>query len=48
MKDLSKIAKPLSNLLMQIVPFVFDEDCNQAFLTLKEKFISTLIVVTHD
>ena len=47
-KDFSKIAKPLSNLLMQGVPFVFDEDCNQRFLTLKEKLISTPIVVTPD
>ena len=34
-KDFSKIAKPLSNLLMQGVPFVFDEDYNLAFLTLE-------------
>ena len=38
-KDLSKIAKPLSNLLMQGVVFTFDEQCNQAFLTIKEKLI---------
>ena len=47
-KDFSKIAKPLSNLLMQGMPFVFDEDCKQEFLTLKEKLISTPIVVTSD
>ena len=47
-KDFSKIAKPLSNLLMQGVVFTFDEQCNQAFMTLKEKLISTLIVVTPD
>ena len=47
-KDFSKIAKPLSNLLMQGVVFTFDELCNQAFMTLKEKFISAPIVVTLD
>ena len=47
-KEFSKIAKPLSNLLVQGVVFNFDEQCNQAFLTLKEKLISTLIVVTPD
>ena len=45
-KDFSKIAKRLSNFLMQGVPFVFNEDCNQGFLTQKEKLISTPIVVT--
>ena len=45
-KDFSKIAKPLSNLLMQGVVFNFDEQCNQAFMTLKEKLISAPIVVT--
>ena len=47
-KDFSKIAKPLSNLLVQGVPFEFDEQCNQAFCTLKEKLISAPIVVTPD
>ena len=43
-KDFSKI----SNLLMQGVSFEFDEQCNQAFCTLKEKLISASIVVTLD
>ena len=47
-KDFSKIDKPLSNLLMQGVVFTFDEQCNQAFMTLKEKLISAPIVVTPD
>ena len=34
-KDFSKIAKPLSNLLVVDVPFVFDSDCLHAFETLK-------------
>ena len=38
-KDFSKIAKPLSNLLMQGVVVTFDEQCKQAFMTLKGKLI---------
>jgi len=34
-KDFSKIAKPLSNLLMNDQPFVFDKNCQHAFETLK-------------
>ena len=47
-KDFSKIAKPFSNLLVQGDHFKFDEQCMQAFLTLKEKLVSTLIVVAPD
>ena len=47
-KDFSKIAKPLSNILVQGVSFEFDKQCNQAFYTLKEKLVSVLIVVTID
>ena len=47
-KYFSKITKPLSNLLMQGVVFTFDEQCKQAFMTLKGKLISALIVVTPD
>ena len=47
-KDFSKIVKPLSNLLVQGVVFNFDEQCNQTFLTMKEKLISALLVVTPD
>ena len=41
-KDFSKIAKPLSNLLVQGAPFEFDDQCLKAFLFLKEKLVSTL------
>ena len=34
-KDFSKIARPLSNLLAQDTPFVFDDACLKAFETLK-------------
>ena len=44
-KDFSKIAKPLSNLLVQGVPFEFDDQCLQPFLFLKEKLVSAPIVV---
>ena len=44
-KDFSKIAKPLPNLLVQGAPFEFDDQCLQAFLLLKEKFVSAPIVV---
>ena len=47
-KDFFKIAKPLSNLLMHGVVFTFDEQCKQAFMTLKGKLISAPIVVTPD
>ena len=44
-KDFSKMAKPLSNLLIQEAPFEFDKLCMQAFSILKEKLVSTPIVV---
>ena len=47
-KDFSKIAKPMSNLLVQGAPFEFDDQCLQAFLFLKQKLVSTPIVVEPD
>ena len=44
-KDFSRIAKPLSNLLVQGTPFEFDEQCVQAFSVLKDKLVSAPIVV---
>ena len=44
-KDFSRIAKPLSNLLVQRTPFEFDEQCVRAFSVLKDKLVSTPIVV---
>jgi hypothetical protein len=35
-KDFSKISRPLTNLLQKDVPFVFDDDCVEAFETLKK------------
>ena len=47
-KDFSWIAKPLSNLLVQGTPFDFNEQCVQAFSILKDKLVSTPIVVAPD
>ena len=47
-KDFSKIAKPLSNFLIQGVPFEFDNQCMQAFWFLKEKLVSAPILVALD
>ena len=34
-KDFSKISRPLISLLQKDIPFVFDDDCLEAFETLK-------------
>ena len=47
-KDFSQIAKPLSNLLVQGIPFEFDSQCLCAFAVLKDKLISAPIVVAPD
>ena len=47
-KDFSQISKPLSSLLAQETPFVFDEQCLQAFSILKNKLVSSRIVVAPD
>ena len=47
-KDFSKIAKPLSNLLVQGAPLEFDDQCMLVFLFLKEKLVSAPIVVAPD
>src|SRR4051794_8962314 len=47
-KDFSKISKPLTNLLQKGVPFVFDDDCKEAFETLKKALITAHIVQPPD
>ena len=42
-KDLSKISRPLTNLLQKYVPFVFDDDCVEAFEIIKKALISAPI-----
>ena len=44
-RDFSKIPKPLSNLLVRDVPFVFYVECMFAFETLKNKLIFAPILV---
>ena len=47
-KDFSQIAKPLSNLLVQGIPFEFDSQCLHAFSVLKDNLVSAPIVVAPD
>ena len=47
-KDFSKISRPLTNLLQKDVPFVFYDDCVEAFETLKKALISAPIVQPPD
>ena len=47
-KDFSRIAKPLSSLLVQGTPFNFDEQSVQAFSILKDRLISAPVVVAPD
>src|SRR5215216_5781847 len=47
-KDFSKISRPLTNLLQKKVPFVFVDDCFEAFETLKKALISAPIVQPPD
>ncbi|XP_015970167.1 uncharacterized protein LOC107493611 [Arachis duranensis] len=47
-KDFSKIAKPLSNLLVSNTPFVFDETCMLAFENLKMRLSSAPIISPPD
>jgi hypothetical protein len=47
-KDFSKILKPLTNVLQKGVPFVFYDDCKEAFETLKKALTTTPIVQPPD
>ncbi|XP_073314692.1 uncharacterized protein [Primulina huaijiensis] len=47
-KDFSKIAKPLSSLLMKDVPFDFNSDCLQAYEDLKERLVTAPVLVAPD
>ena len=47
-KDFSKISRPLTNLLQKDIPFVFYDDCLEAFETLKKALITTPIVQPPD
>src|ERR1041385_9062096 len=43
-KDFSKTSRPLTNLLQKDSPFVFDDDCKEAFAVLKKALITAPIV----
>ncbi|XP_073120574.1 uncharacterized protein [Henckelia pumila] len=43
-KDFSKIAKPLSSLLMKDAPFDFDSNCLQAFEVLRERLVTAPVL----
>nr|GEW73606.1 reverse transcriptase domain-containing protein [Tanacetum cinerariifolium] len=45
-KDFSKISRPMTHLLEKNAPFVFSDDCVQAFRTLKEKLTEAPILIT--
>src|SRR4051812_19657074 len=47
-KDFSKILNPLTNLLQKYVPFVFDDDCKEAFENLKKALTTAPIVQPPD
>nr|GEV19858.1 retrovirus-related Pol polyprotein from transposon 17.6 [Tanacetum cinerariifolium] len=44
-KDFSKISRPMTHLLEKNAPFVFYDDCVQAFQTLKEKLTEAPILI---
>nr|GEY99463.1 reverse transcriptase domain-containing protein [Tanacetum cinerariifolium] len=44
-KDFSKISRPMTHLLEKNAPFVFFDDCVQAFRTLKEKLTEAPILI---
>ena len=47
-KDFSKVAKPLSNMLNKDVAFVFNEECVEAFNDLKIILVSTPMLIALD
>nr|GEW79187.1 reverse transcriptase domain-containing protein [Tanacetum cinerariifolium] len=44
-KDFSKISRPMTHLLEKNSPFIFSNECIQAFRTLKEKFTESSILI---
>nr|GEZ39813.1 reverse transcriptase domain-containing protein [Tanacetum cinerariifolium] len=44
-KDLSKISRPMTHLLEKNLPFIFSNECIQAFRTLKEKLTEAPILM---
>ncbi|GJR14284.1 hypothetical protein Tco_0796936 [Tanacetum coccineum] len=44
-KDFSKISRPMTHLLKKNTPFIFSEECIQAFQTLKKKLTKAPILI---
>ncbi|GKD53186.1 reverse transcriptase domain-containing protein [Tanacetum coccineum] len=44
-KDVSKISRPMTHLLEKNTPFIFSEECIQAFQTLKKKLTEAPILI---
>ncbi|GJU89495.1 reverse transcriptase domain-containing protein [Tanacetum coccineum] len=47
-KDFSKISRPMTHLLEKNTPFIFFDDCIQAFQTLKKKLTEAPILIAPD
>ena len=47
-QNFAEIALPLHNLMKKDVPFLWNEDCEQAFLTLRDRLITSPIVAYPD
>ncbi|GKF36636.1 reverse transcriptase domain-containing protein, partial [Tanacetum coccineum] len=47
-KDFSKISRPLTHLLEKNTPFIFSDECIQAFQTLKKKLTKAPILIAPD
>ncbi|GJS58108.1 reverse transcriptase domain-containing protein, partial [Tanacetum coccineum] len=47
-KDFSKISRPMTHLLEKNTPFIFSDDCIQAFQTLKKKLTEAPILIALD
>ncbi|GJX79445.1 reverse transcriptase domain-containing protein [Tanacetum coccineum] len=47
-KDFSKISRPMTHLLKKNTPFIFSDDCIQAFQTLKKKLTKAPILIAPD
>nr|GEU76241.1 DNA-directed DNA polymerase [Tanacetum cinerariifolium] len=47
-KDFSKIARPMTRLLEKDTPFIFSQECVEAFQTLKRKLTEAPILITPD
>ncbi|GJZ29631.1 reverse transcriptase domain-containing protein [Tanacetum coccineum] len=47
-KDFSKISRPMTHLLEKNTPFIFSNECIQAFNTLKKKLTEAPILIAPD